>query len=276
MHIDSSTMCEQTGERFVRVGRRQLSSRILESAIRTNEVKRAALLNRLKIAGLADLQTGWTAVMQLNLTDIGRLQSENDQAFSDGSQLISLNLILLERKLLNLFSSRLEFFLKGEYSFHQDYTFVACMGCVHEFLLDCKICFLKRFCFQTKLSITGLKSQIAFNKGRLVFNERRIARIKFCLAGIERRILRSQRRILRNQHVIACAKFPNSAQRPAQPAPECLDVLASERSTEIFNHAEEESPNRFHEDSSDQGLTGVGAIDSRAGGNPTPTHTEKM
>src|SRR5260363_75415 len=48
----------------------------------------------------------------------------------------------------------------------------------------------------------------------------------------ERCILLNERRILRNQSVVARMKFPNPAQRPAQPAPERLDILASKRSAE--------------------------------------------
>ncbi len=59
-------------------------------------------------------------------------------------------------------------------------------------------------------------------------------------------ILFRKGRILRNQSVMARMEFPDSAQRPTQPAPECLDVLASERSAEAFKHTEKESPNRFH------------------------------
>src|SRR5260363_68377 len=104
-----------------------------------------------------------------------------------------------------------------------------------------------------------LQFSILFRKGRILMNKRRIAFNK--------------RRILRNQSVVARMKFPTPAQRPAQPAPERLDILASKRSAEAFKHTEQENHN-FHEDSSVEGLTGIEAIDSKACGNPHPTDTE--
>src|SRR5260363_286358 len=87
-------------------------------------------------------------------------------------------------------------------------------------------------------------------------------------------ILFRKGRILRNQSVVARMKFPKPAQRPAQPAPERLDILASKRSAEAFKRTEQENTN-FHEDSSVEEFSGVVAMNSKAGGNPHLTCTEK-
>src|SRR5260364_137446 len=132
-----------------------------------------------------------------------------------------------------------------------------------------------------------LQFSILFRKGRILRNQCLIARNKcrifrnkllivsnnLRILMNKRRIAFNKRRILRNQSVVARMKFPNPAQRPAQPAQEPLAILPGSRSAEAFKHTEQENPN-FHEDSSVEGLTGIEAIDSKAGGNPHPTDTE--
>src|SRR5260364_65926 len=113
----------------------------------------------------------------------------------------------------------------------------------------------------------NLKSLQLLRKCRSLLGKRR-------LFLLERYILLNERRILRNQSVVARMKFPNPAQRPAQPAPERLDILASKRSAEACNHPEQASPN-CHEDSSVEEFSGVVAMNSKAGGNPHLTCTEK-
>src|SRR5260363_219482 len=112
----------------------------------------------------------------------------------------------------------------------------------------------------------NLKSLQLLRKCRSLLGKRRLFLLERC-------ILLNERRILRNQRVVARMKFPNPAQRPAQPAPERLDILASKRSANAIRHTEQENPN-FHEDSSVEGLTGIEGSDSKAGGNPHPTDTE--
>src|SRR5260363_144708 len=118
------------------------------------------------------------------------------------------------------------------------------------------------------------KRRIALNNCRIFRNKLLILSNNLRILMNKRRIAFNKRRILRNQSVVARMKFPNPAQRPAQPAPERLEILASKRSAEAYKHTEQASPN-FHEDSSVEEFSGVVAMNSKAGGNPHLTCTEK-